>query len=146
MAKQYSGTNLKYRLTCAVFNKMRDPDSLLTNDSDPRTFHYYLNEIWFDPDLQGGQRLKRIGVTYLVEILELENWDIEIAGSRSINFLLLSRHMNTPYYLLERGQKVWIKLFDESVVTQLILYGNDLNSWLDAMDAGSAKPVLRKNR
>lgn len=143
--------NLKYKLTLAVYREMSDPDGL--HFSDPDDDAYYVGNIdtlfksmWRNTNPTGGLALTVTGVSHLTNILKLKRWDLEVDASAitSADLLMLERYMTTPFFLsYPYSKKKNFVIFDESLVAQLMLYGNDLKLFLQAHDSASNRPVKR---
>ena len=143
--------NLKYKLTLAVYREISDPDGL--HFSDPDDDAYYGSNIdtlfksmWRNTSPTGGLALTTTGLTHLSSILKLKKWELDVDASAitSADILMLERYMTTPFFLIyPYSKKHNFIVFDESLVAQLMLYGNDLKLFLQAHDSASNRPVKR---
>lgn len=139
--------SLKNRLTAAVYEQLRNPDSLLvTSIVNAESCDSLYNIMWKNTSLSGGFALTSVGVDYLVEVLKLKHWaiDVDVTQVTSSDILLLERYMLTPFYLTKldgRTKSRVLIVFDEQIATQIILYGGNLRHFLQAQDAASGRAV-----
>lgn len=141
----YTEMNHKHRLTVAVYEALRNPDGLVFNHNFSGADDLF-KAIWKNTSTNGGMALTSLGCEYFINLLELEYWDFAVETNTSATILMMERYMTTPYYLTMGKSKNHrnLILFDESVATQLILYGNDLKSFLLAQDSASDRPITKQ--
>jgi hypothetical protein len=137
--------NPKHRLTVAVWNALRDPDGVVFNHGFGGIDDLF-KAIWKNTSVSGGMALTSLGCEYFINLLELEYWSFAVETNTSATILMMERYMTTPYHLTMGKSKNHrnLILFDESVATQLILYGNDLKSFLLAQDSASDRPISKQ--
>ena len=142
MVMLYIEMNPKHRLTVAVWNALRDPDILL-HRFNHEGIDKLFKAMWKNPSVSGGMALTSLGCEYFINLLDLQHWSFAVETNTSATILMMERYMTTPYYLTMGKSKNHrnLILFDESVATQLILYGNDLKSFLLAQDGTSDRPI-----
>jgi hypothetical protein len=137
--------NLKYRLTIAVYETLKDPNGVV--------FHHNFNNIdelfksiWKNTSSAGGMALTTLGLEYFINLLKLQYWDFTVLDVVSADLLMMERYMTSPYSLVPSKSKHYrnLILFDETVATQLVLYGGDLKLFLAAQDSASDRPVTKR--
>ena len=102
------------------------------NDSvEPDTAHYFF---WHNIIENGGLRLTSQGYDYLLNVLNLEYYEIKLADVGLTNrFLLgLDRYINCPYYIFNHRRGKKIVLFDKKVFFALTMYNNDFEKFINA--------------
>ena len=136
--------NHKHRLTVAVYEALKNPDGVIFNHSFGGVDDLF-KAMWKNTSLTGGMALTSLGVEYLINLLELNHWDFSVETSTSATILMMERYMTSPYYLTMGKSKNHrnLILFSETVATQLILYNNDLKSFLTAHDSASDRPIIK---
>lgn len=143
--KLYTEMNPKHRLTVAVYEILTDSNGVAY---DPKfvAVDDLFKAMWKNTSTNSGMALTGLGCDYLINLLDLEHWDFVVETNTSATILMMERYMTLPYYLTMGKSKNHrnLILFDETVATQLILYGNDLKAFLLAQDSSSNRPVLKK--
>ena len=119
----------KYRLTVAIYEALRNPDGVVHPAAlDSPGPDELFKTIWKNTSHNNGLALTATGLEYFIKLLQLEHWDFAVETNTSATILMMERYMTSPYYLtMGKGTKhKKLILFDESVATQLILYGNEI--------------------
>lgn len=99
-------------------------------------------QIWKNLSQARSMQTTELGY-YLVRYgLERPCWDFELEEISGYDILKLDRYMQTPFYL--DSKKRMLCIFDDAVAAQLMIYGNDVRSFLDAQDGVSDRPVKNK--
>lgn len=135
--------NLKHRLTVEVFQHLKN-----NNNADYHTVDELFVSIWKNTSHTKGLALTKVGLDYLVNSLELQQWKFSMSDVTSGDFVMMDRYMSYPYYLVPKKTKTHknLVLFDESTATQLVLYSNDLKLLLHAYDNDSIRPVIKHQK
>ena len=143
--KLYTEMNHKHRLTVAVYEALRNPDGVVFDHSFDGADNLF-KAMWKNTSVTGGMALTSLGCEYFINLLDLQHWDFAVETNTSGVILMMERYMSTPYYLTMGKGKNYrnLILFDESVATQLILYGNDLECFLRAQDSASDRPIAKQ--
>jgi hypothetical protein len=109
-------------------------DICLTLGLSERSFDSVYLHMWRNIREDGGYRLTERGLEWLIE-LGLKPYTIKLdyvnhkTNSTTGNILLgLDRHLKAPYFL--KNNK--LSIFDDSISTQLLLYGGDIKAYIDA--------------
>lgn len=110
-------------------------DTCLNLGLGERSFDTVFVQMWRNIREDGGYRLTDQGNEWLRElgmksyVIPLPN-DNSMAQSLHTGSLLLGldRKLKAPYHLKNRR----LSIFDDSISVQLLLYGGDLKSYLDA--------------
>lgn len=100
-------------------------------DLDPAKFKTYLWSWWQNPISKTSLRLTKAGHDCLVNFLKLESHTMRVKGSIGKNlkiYLLLDRHITTPFYIPRRDTIVF---FGERDLIMLQLMGGDLDQYLE---------------
>jgi hypothetical protein len=94
----------------------------------------YLN-MWRNIREDGGFRLTDHGFQWLSEmgikshLITLPNQGNTLLEIKTGNVLLgLDRHLKAPYFIKNNR----LSIFDDSISTQLLLYGGDIKAYIDA--------------
>lgn len=89
-----------------------------------------------------GYKLTKYGFDQLSKIKQ--NWKIktDISQVRSIDLIRLDRFLETPYYLRPKSMSV----FDDGILVQITLYGNDIPAFLHGLDLFADNPTKYKNQ
>jgi|11BtaG_2_1085332.scaffolds.fasta_scaffold01279_11 hypothetical protein len=96
--------------------------------------------VWHNIRQNGGLRLTQQGCIFLVDVVQLEYFEIDLKEiSVSNRFLIdLDRFIKCPYYLqsgrtsMMNGRFKKILLFDKKVYFALTMYNNDFEKFLNA--------------
>jgi len=125
LVQRYSQMDLKRKLAFDVCSYL----GLTDNSFDS----VYLN-MWRNIREDGGYRLTERGHEWLNELglkchtIKLD-YDSHKTNVTTGNILLgLDRHLKAPYFL--KGGK--LSIFDDSISTQLLLYGGDIKAYIEA--------------
>lgn len=121
-------------------------------------------KLWKKPYGPYGYRLTEFGYIALERILKIQCWRIPLnvtnSSISSQDILRLDRHLTSPFFISTIPAQRWgfmntqpgqrwafnptaeespytFITFEESVAGQLLLYGNDLKYYLEALDIGS---------
>ena len=90
---------------------------------------------WKNPTDANSLRLSLAGLQLVKAVLKLQSYEFALADElTNQNLLQLERVFDSMYYLLKR-QKIIV--FDESSALMLTLHGNNLKSYLEALEATS---------
>jgi hypothetical protein len=155
-------TSLKSKLSLDLKDKI---DRLSSEDSMKQLLDYHnlidipidrLHwKIWKRPYGPNGYRLTEFGYIALERILKIQCWRIPLnvtnSSISSQDILRLDRHLTSPFFISTTPAHRWgtynptapeespytFITFEESVAGQLLLYGNDLKYYLEALDIGS---------
>lgn len=148
MVKSFIEMNLKHQLTVAVYNQIATDGIGYTHARGISSIDDLFIQIWKNTGLNRGMALTGYGLECLINVLELQNWaiDVDTKNIRSADLIMLDRYLTSPYYFFypSTRKRKNLVLFEESIVAQLMLYNNDLKLFLDAHDSASDRPVLRK--
>lgn len=140
--------SLKHQLTVAVYTQIGADGIGYTHARGISSIDDLFIQMWKNTGINRGMALTGYGLECLVNVIELENWaiDVDTKNIRSADLIMLDRYMLYPYYFFypSTRKKKNLVLFNESTVAQLILYSNDLKLFLDAHDSASEHPVLKK--
>src|SRR6056297_167388 len=99
-------------------------------------------QIWKNTANKTSMQVTEMGYSILKFSMEKPLWEFELDEINSYDILKLDRYMPGPYYLNSK-QKI-LCVFDENIATQLLLYGGDVRTFLDAQDGVSERPVRPK--
>jgi hypothetical protein len=88
---------------------------------------------WKNPTDDNSLRLSLAGLQFVKAVLKLQSYEFPLTEElTNHNLLQLERQFKGMYYLLKR-QKIIV--FDSEEATLLTLYGNDLKSYLNNLEA-----------
>jgi hypothetical protein len=97
---------------------------------DEKTIKQYIKKIWKNPrdKLQGGLSLSKDGFDFIVNVLKLQYYTIDVKEIVEINkklILDLEKNINYPYYVEDKK----LYLFDEKTASYIILLAGDLKKF-----------------
>lgn len=139
----------KYRLTVSLYEALRNPDGVIAAAPGLASVDDLFKVVWKNTSLTGGMALTETGLKHFVKTLGLAHWGFSVEIATSATILMMERYMTTPYFLISGRvvkQRENLVLFSENVATQLILYGNDLKTFLEAQDNASERPVIKQRK
>jgi hypothetical protein len=88
---------------------------------------------WKNPTDDSSLRLSLAGLQFVKAVLKLQSYEFALDEElTNHNLLQLERLFKGMYYLLKR-QKILV--FESEEATMLTLYGNNLKSYLDSLEA-----------
>ena len=88
---------------------------------------------WKNPTDPHSLRLSLAGLQFVKSNLKMQSYSFDLPEELSNHQLLqLERHFKGMYYLLKRSKLV---VFESEEATLLTLYGNDLKSYLNNLEA-----------
>lgn len=99
-------------------------------------------QIWKNLFKASSMQVTEFGCYILRYGLEKPCWDIQLNEINSYDVLKLERYLSGPFFL--NTAKKTLTIFDDSIAAQLLLYGNDIRTFLDAQDGVSDRPVKPK--
>jgi hypothetical protein len=135
--------SLKYKLTSKVFREIiKSPDH-------SSSIEMLFIQMWHSGNTNSGYSLTHHGLDHLVDTLQLKHWNVSIVLETvsSAEIIMLSRYMNTPFFLHKFNRVKSTRelvVFDENIAAQLVLYGGNLKMFLEAQDSVSDNPVRKK--
>ena len=99
-------------------------------DLDPEKFKHYLWSWWQNPISKTSLRLTKAGHDFLVNFLKLESHSMRIKsiGKSAKIYMLLDRHLTTPFYIQRSDTIVF---FGERDLIMVQLMGGDLEQYLE---------------
>ena len=105
-------------------------DACLSLGLTENSFDTVYLHMWRNIREDGGYRLTERGYEWLNELgLKAYTIKLENDNVKTGNILLgLDRHLKAPYFL-KNGK---LSIFDDSISTQLLLYGGDIKAYIDA--------------
>jgi hypothetical protein len=134
--------SLKYKLTSKVFSEIGIAKNFASVEP-------LFKQMWHSTNTNNSYSLTRFGLECLAKDLKLKYWKVSIVLETisSAEIIMLSRYMNTPFYLHKFNAKKATRdlvVFDDNVAAQLLLYGGNLKVFLQAQDSASNNPVMKK--
>ena len=83
-------------------------------------------EWWVNFRAGGGMRLTDRGYEIFSQVLDLEQWQFEIAEQVVVprNLILLDKKMTCPYYLRRHRRDHWLHMFGDREAMVATLYGD----------------------
>ncbi len=141
--------NLKHQIAVEIYNTLQDSVFTMSTrvgsvklDNTDSIF----KATWKNTAYSGGFALTEVGVELLIDVLKLQHWvlDVQVLNPTSGDILMLERYVNAPFYAKfnQRG-KGKFTVFDQSIASQILLYGNDLKLFLKSYDYASAVPITK---
>ena len=135
--------SLKYKLTAKVFESVKSKSSFYNVE-------VLFMQMWHSSNTNTGYSLTKFGLDCLVKELKLQHWTVNISLEKvsSAEIIMLSRYMKTPFFQHKFNRHTdnrKLVVFDENIAAQLVLFGGDIQLFLEAQDNVSNNPV-KKNR
>ena len=102
-------------------------------DLDPEKFKHYLWSWWQNPISKTSLRLTKAGHDCLINFLKLESHSMRIKsiGKSAKIYMLLDRHLTTPFYIQRSDTIVF---FGERDLIMLQLMNGDLEHYLENLN------------
>lgn len=100
-------------------------------------------QVWKNLFKKSSMQVTEFGYCILRYGLEKPCWDFHLEEINSYDVLKLERYLSCPFYL--NTAKRTLSVFGDSIAAQLLLYGNDIRTFLDAQDGVSDRPVKPKS-
>lgn len=100
-------------------------------------------QIWKNLFKKTSMQVTELGYCLLRYGLEKPCWDFYLEEINSYDVLKLERYLSGPFFL--NTAKRTLSVFDDTVAAQLLIYGNDIRTFLDAHDGVSDRPVKPKS-
>ena len=147
---------MKMGLKSKISIKLKDKiDSLTAHDALYNFLDHYeiINmpidklhwKVWKRPYGPHGYRLTEFGYMSMDNILKIQCWKIPLTiTNKRINsqdILRLDRYLTSPFFISakynpkSKENPYTFFTFDESIASQLLLYGSDLKYYLQALDS-----------
>jgi hypothetical protein len=112
--------------------------SLLVSDFPPDDLDTALYRWWRNPRTDAGLRLTELGAMKF-DAAGIEYTEFFYNGNiyNSKNLLKLSRLLESPYHLSPSGAGMAVRIYDERIVTLIILYGS-LEDYINSLEENNS--------
>jgi hypothetical protein len=121
----------KFKITELVINE-------LNSDFPPEDLERAVSRWWRNPRRDGGLRLTDLGAMKF-DAATIEYSEFPYIGNlyTSRYLLKLDRLLVSPYYLIYKGQNLTVRIYDDRIVTMIILYGS-LEGYINSLEENNS--------
>ena len=121
----------KFKITELVINE-------LISDFPAEYLEQSVSQWWRNPRREGSLRLTDLGAMKF-DAAEIEYSEFPYIGNlyTSRYLLKLDRLLVSPYYLIYKGQNLTVRIYDDRIVTMIILYGS-LEDYINSLEENNS--------